>query len=311
MSYLSLTLILLFFLATAAGDGGGTGHGGGEVSEDFSKQCPTTKCGNVDIRFPFRLNSSDSHCGLKGFVLSCASDEAFLTLRHDHGPFKVNSIDYKSQTINIDVNGFFPQCPMKNMSAIKLSDEYFSLYGSTEVSFISCSKEFTPNAGEDRISGPISCLASRGDEFVYVVDQSESMDKLPLDCMVISTDGEIGDPDRYNRQDQDPFNSAVDSFFHSSEVSMVWYNVYGCFEEELGASSDCTKSQFCSSCERQDKQCGLDLKRDACCINVGHKHLGEHPVIFFVHERCLLECFNEKFSSRISDCGVVFIRALD
>ncbi|KAH7658823.1 hypothetical protein IHE45_17G115300 [Dioscorea alata] len=148
------------------------------------------------------------------------------------------------------------------------SDEYFSLSGSTEVSFISCSKEFTPNAEEDRISGPISCLASRGAEFVYVVDQSESMDKLPLDCMVISTDGEIGDPGRYNRQD--PFNSAVDSFFHSSEVSMV---LYQCYEQEPGQSSDCTKSQFCLKCEQQDKQCGLDLKRDACCINVGHKHL--------------------------------------
>ncbi|KAH7658592.1 Glycerophosphodiester phosphodiesterase protein [Dioscorea alata] len=290
MSYLSLTLIL-FFLATAAGGGGGdgTGHGVGEVSEDFSKQCPTTTCGNVEIRFPLRLNSSDSHCGMTGLVLSCASDEAFLTLRHDRGPFKVTSIDYKSQTISIDVDGFWPQCPMKNMSAIKLSDEYFSLSGSTAVSFISCSKEFTPNAEEDRISGPISCLASRGDEFVYVVDQSESMDKLPLDCMVISTDGEIGDPGRHNRQD--PFNSAVDSFFHSSEVSLVWYTWEQCYEEQ-GQISDCMKFEFCLNCERQDKQCGLDLKRDACCINVdGHRHLATWVKLVAGFAACIIFFF--------------------
>ncbi|KAM0932989.1 putative glycerophosphodiester phosphodiesterase, protein kinase RLK-Pelle-LRK10L-2 family [Dioscorea sansibarensis] len=265
MRYLSLTLVL-FFLAA----GGGTCHGGGEASDDFLKQCPATTCGKVDIRFPFRLNSSDSQCGISGLVLSCLSNEPFLTLRDDRGPFKVTSIDYKSQRISIDVNGFWPQCPMKNMSAIQLSDKYFSLSGSTEVSFISCSKEFTPDAKKDRISGPISCLASRGDGFVYIVDKSESMDKLPLDCMVISTDGEIGGPEDYRY----PFSSIVDSFFSSSEVAMVWYIRYRCYQEGSDQNSDCDMADFCWGCEHEDKQCGLDLrnKRGLCCIDVGHSH---------------------------------------
>ncbi|KAJ0962782.1 hypothetical protein J5N97_027904 [Dioscorea zingiberensis] len=265
--YFTLTLTLILFFSYAATI---TDHDG---FESFSRDCPPpTTCGGVEIRFPFQLNSCRSHCGLPGLVLSCSANQTFLTLRHE-GSFKVTAIDYVLQKITIDVKGWFwPACPMRNMSKIQLSDEYFSLIRSISVSFISCSKEFKPDAENDRIYGPISCLAERGDQFVYLVDQYESMDKLPLDCVVTSTEGQIGDVSYDSRYDTryGTFENVVDSYFKSSEINMEWYP----YSYRRGIQNEIIYQ--CSACEYYEgKQCRLE-NGTLRFSDLGNRHHGHN-----------------------------------
>ncbi|KAJ0962785.1 hypothetical protein J5N97_027907 [Dioscorea zingiberensis] len=240
-------LLLLLFAATgAAADAGEEAR--------FFKDCPrSAKCGELEVRFPLRLNTSPSHCGLEGLVLSCSSEQALVTLRHARS-FKVSSIDYDYQLITIDTDGVWPPCPLRNLSTTQISDEYFSLQGH-RVSLINCSKEFNINAQEDWIAGPIGCL-SVSDEFVYVVADEESMDKLPSDCVVLATGGEIGSG---LKSSPFPFQSYVDSYFEGSKtnVQLSFWNV----------------GYQCGNCEATGMHCGLDFAtNNTFCIVSGGAH---------------------------------------
>ncbi|KAM0932986.1 putative wall-associated receptor kinase, galacturonan-binding domain-containing protein [Dioscorea sansibarensis] len=244
---------LLLFLLAITGAAAAAG-GSNEAEEWLFNHCPrSTKCGDLEIRFPLRLNTSPAVCGLEGLVLSCSADQAHLTLRPSLS-FKVIAIDYSYQLVTIDTSGFWPPCPLRDLRSTNLSNGFFSLEG-TSISLINCSKEFKFDAQNDRIARPGDCF-NGDDRFVYVVDEWVAMDLLPSDCVVIATGGEIGYALSYSSRS---FQSFVDSYFAGSKTWVQW--------------SYSEMSSSCSHCERNGNHCGLDHARNSTfCFGSGNAH---------------------------------------
>ncbi|KAH7658602.1 hypothetical protein IHE45_17G099600 [Dioscorea alata] len=194
-----LPLLLLLLLLAITGSAARSN----EAEEWFFSHCPrSSKCDDLEVRFPLRLNTSLAVCGLEGLVLSCSADQAYLTLRPSLS-FKATAIDYSYQLITIDTN---------------LSNEFFSVDG-IRISLINCSKEFKFDPQNDSIARPGDCF-NRSDRFVYVVGEWVSLDLLPSDCVVIATGGEIGYG--LNSYSFRPFQSFVDAYFAGSKTRLQW-----------------------------------------------------------------------------------------
>ncbi|KAH7658594.1 Glycerophosphodiester phosphodiesterase protein [Dioscorea alata] len=244
---LPLLLLLLAITGAAAGSN--------EVEEWFFSHCPrSSKCGDLEVRFPLRLNTSQAVCGLEGLVLSCSADQAYLTLRPSLS-LKVTAIDYSYQLITIDTSGFWPPCPLRDLRSTNLSNEFFSVDG-IRISLINCSKEFKFDPQNDSIARPGDCF-NGSDRFVYVVGEMVSLDLLPSDCVVIATGGEIGYG--LNSYSFRPFQSFVDAYFAGSKTRLQW--------------SYSEMSSRCSLCESNGNHCGLDhASNSTFCFGSGNTH---------------------------------------
>ncbi|KAL2347957.1 hypothetical protein Fmac_001957 [Flemingia macrophylla] len=83
--------------------------------------CDTVSCGEIDVRFPFGLNQSQtrgSGCSYPRFELRCDNrNRTMLSVAGASGDLVVKSIDYEAQTVKVnDPEGCLPKRFLHNLS---------------------------------------------------------------------------------------------------------------------------------------------------------------------------------------------------
>ena len=142
--------------------------------------CPESQCGDDGplIRFPFRLKDRqpDQQRGYPGFDLYCSdNNHTVLELPTSVKTF-VNSIDYKSQQINVTVSdGCFPRI----IRGLHLSSSPFQF--KTENFFFPLLNYalFNCTPRTDTNFRPIHCLSSRR-QLVYAFYSNYKIEDLPI-----------------------------------------------------------------------------------------------------------------------------------
>ncbi|XP_022735503.1 LEAF RUST 10 DISEASE-RESISTANCE LOCUS RECEPTOR-LIKE PROTEIN KINASE-like 2.4 [Durio zibethinus] len=65
----------------------------------LSKDCDSSFCGNVNISYPFRLNTQPDRCGFSWFELVCENNRTIFPMKY--GNFYVQDISYVNRTIHL------------------------------------------------------------------------------------------------------------------------------------------------------------------------------------------------------------------
>ncbi|XP_020087848.1 rust resistance kinase Lr10-like [Ananas comosus] len=216
---------------------------GSEHDDDFFKKCPASRCveGGLEIRFPYRLDSSPSYCGGPGMELSCSGNDTVLALPHA-GSFNVTAIDYLYGEITIKLGGSCLHGFTGNLGFDNLTTSVYRPLDSWDISLLGCPRKWTPDDDYDA-AGPISCLSTVS-QFVYVVAVYDYAAGLPSDCRVIAADLSISfrrmtDPD----SKWPTFDERVADLITRGEVTLEW-NV----TQITGK---------CVQCEKAKKYCGF------------------------------------------------------
>ncbi|KAG8053640.1 hypothetical protein GUJ93_ZPchr0001g31926 [Zizania palustris] len=100
-----LVLVAALLVASVVGHHGANQQATSWEDEDFFSHCPPSRCSQdgPEIRFPFRLNSSNtpSSCGLPCMKLACSGQDTILDNKYLGMPYKVTAIDYRGGTLTI------------------------------------------------------------------------------------------------------------------------------------------------------------------------------------------------------------------
>jgi hypothetical protein len=243
----------------------GTKLAGAWDDQDFFTYCPPSQCSKhgPDIRFPFRLESSNtsSLCGGSCLKFACSGQDTIL----DHqylGRCKVTAINYSSKLLTIiPLVNSLSSCPLQKL--ISKSTPFDVSRGYNHLGYatlVSCSKEITPNIDiADYFVGPISCLGN-ATQFSYMVDAFLFMSALPLDCKVLS-DGLIPIPLHNSRIGPSRFKESTERILSFAEMTISSacpdrcssYNPYTCEE----------------SCELDGGRCAFSSQKNQsfCMLN--------------------------------------------
>ena len=145
--------------------------------ESLNSSCPEpeTTCGNLIVRFPFRvIGHQAAHCGYPGFDLQCTpANKAVLELPGSIN-LNVKHIDYKSQTIHLyDPSG----CLFRHVPHLTLLTSPFQF--TTWNSYL---KNYTFfNCSYPRDYGGLYSTCLRSSSYhVYAVESDSNLGKLPL-----------------------------------------------------------------------------------------------------------------------------------
>ncbi|KAI3886846.1 hypothetical protein MKW98_017198 [Papaver atlanticum] len=151
--------------------------------------CHTLSCGDLQIRFPFRLKDEQpKHCGYPGFELSCTNNnETEIELQFSE-TFFVKDINYTSQSMEIyDQNNCTPRrfinFNLSNNIPFKISDYYY-LY----VTYFNCSMD---GADKEELKyndyRAISCLSSPSSTYrVYSLYSDDVIEEeFPDNCVLL------------------------------------------------------------------------------------------------------------------------------
>ncbi|CAO2160794.1 unnamed protein product [Urochloa humidicola] len=161
--------------------------------DEFLKTCPPHRCSKhgPKIRFPYRLSTHPSPCGVPGMQLSCSGHDTIL----DHpvliGSCKVASIYYRHRVLNIiPLADSSARCPLQKLVSRNQSTDVYTpvAYPSVDPVLVGCSRLQTNQRG---IVGPSTCLLSlsnNSSKFWYLVHPQKDMSTLPMDCEVVAKD---------------------------------------------------------------------------------------------------------------------------
>ncbi|TKY60721.1 putative RING-H2 finger protein ATL21A [Spatholobus suberectus] len=156
--------------------------------------CNSLRCGGIDIQFPFGLKGSnqDSRCWYYPtpyFQLSCINRTRTILNLPRFGDLIVNSIDYESQSIQVnDPDGCLPK---RFLHKWNLSGSPFMLnpliYGTSpyNLTFLRCPSNVTDSSQFPLV--PISCL-SDNNNYSVIVSWSQPIVSSPMSqrCEVMS-----------------------------------------------------------------------------------------------------------------------------
>ncbi|TYG82019.1 hypothetical protein ES288_D01G052800v1 [Gossypium darwinii] len=113
------------------------------TARSINTPCGFTLCGNLSIRYPFRLTTEPQSCGLKRFELLCDNNHAIFPM--DRGNFYVQHIFYDNQTIHIvDVNVDKDDCsiPLSSLPFGSPTSRKFPQIGATSYTYLDTEFEF-------------------------------------------------------------------------------------------------------------------------------------------------------------------------
>ncbi|TYI96135.1 hypothetical protein E1A91_D01G049100v1 [Gossypium mustelinum] len=113
------------------------------TARSINTPCGFTLCGNLSIRYPFRLTTEPQSCGLKRFELLCDNNRAIFPM--DRGNFYVQHIFYDNQTIHIvDVNVDKDDCsiPLSSLPFGSPTSRKFPQIGATSYTYLDTEFEF-------------------------------------------------------------------------------------------------------------------------------------------------------------------------
>ncbi|XP_072983289.1 rust resistance kinase Lr10-like [Typha latifolia] len=233
---LASILLFLFFCA------GSKSTAVGNDDEDFFKNCPPSRCGRggVEIRFPYRLESSPPSCGAPGMELSCSGDDTVLVLPQ-LGSCSVTNIDYVYGGITIKFGDSWARCPLQNLRSTNLSTLVYHPVDTYTISLVGCPREVNTSGEYAEITGPISCLSSEEDQFIYVVDRYVLMNEIPSDCVMVSNSLTLPTAPYYYGFER--FEEVVNDFVKYHEAFLFW--------------SVPPITDQCNACEAAGKDCGF------------------------------------------------------
>ncbi|KAK9222108.1 hypothetical protein WN944_010540 [Citrus x changshan-huyou] len=154
--------------------------------------CQPTNCSNrsPSIRYPFRLKTQPTSCGLEGFELSCLSDKTILHLPSS-GDYYVHEISYLDSSITItDVNE--TACPFQRLFSFHLTNsKFFGLSTSSyallkekktlSYALCNCTEKAPPKWTSYEAIGPINCFSNEKN-LVYAIDSESSMEDMLPSC---------------------------------------------------------------------------------------------------------------------------------
>ncbi|RRT65988.1 hypothetical protein B296_00010948 [Ensete ventricosum] len=247
-----------------------------DEDDDFMKYCSEATCGGLTIRYPFRLQSSPSYCGVTGLEVACSGGDAVLALPQI-GRCKMIHIDYQYGVVRIKLGESWARCPLRTLFSTNLTTPSYYFGGRFYLLLLNCSKEITPVP--EGVAGPISCLGSEG-RFAYVADSSEGMDYIPASCNVEPPVREIP----YNDNGDYSFNGAVQYFMRTQELNLQLTipeiaNCTACEREEICRFSRRRNQTYCMSGPRHHGKLSTILCANTCLI-MGNKQiiLREFPV---------------------------------
>uniref|UniRef100_A0A0D9UW30 non-specific serine/threonine protein kinase n=1 Tax=Leersia perrieri TaxID=77586 RepID=A0A0D9UW30_9ORYZ len=239
--------------------------------KDFFRYCPPVRCSKhgPEIRFPFRLESSDtpSACGLPCMKLSCSGHDTILDNRYLGSRFKVIAIDYSGAILTIiplaeDSYSSSP-CPLlksENPYNYQPYPDPCDIYDSDYAILVSCSTEFAPSSistATDYIAGPISCRSNKT-HFSYLVLNSLPMSLIPSNCEAVS-DGSIPIPSFFSSHVSSSFRKTAERIINFSETMVNWKTYLSI------AADNCSRL-----CEQQGQRCAFSSQRNQTfCMHQG------------------------------------------
>ncbi|XP_071684010.1 rust resistance kinase Lr10-like [Lolium perenne] len=217
----------------------GTGLAMAWDDQDFFRYCPPSKCSKhgPEIRFPFRLEASNTSCGRPCMELVCSGKDTIL-VHPLLGPCKVIDIYYSHAVIKLVPLAALSPCPLQKLISktipIQVANEehthealcdiYYEMYAT----LVCCSRELTPSIDA---AGPISCL-SNATHLSYLLPSYLPMTDLPLSCEVVS-DGLVRLPcPRDVDWSRTTLNSLVERIIESAEMKLGWENLRECYDCE-------------------------------------------------------------------------------
>nr|XP_051223212.1 rust resistance kinase Lr10-like isoform X3 [Lolium perenne] len=219
----------------------GTGLAMAWDDQDFFRYCPPSKCSKhgPEIRFPFRLEASNTSCGRPCMELVCSGKDTIL-VHPLLGPCKVIHIYYSRLVIKLIPLAALSPCPLQNIISktipIQMAYEVPSyqhlcdiyLYPATYVIVVYCSRELTPSIDA---AGPISCL-SNATHLLYLLSSYLPMTDLPMSCEVVS-DGLVQLPYMSHEDGSTTtLNTSVERFLESEEMALRWEHSWDCYDCE-------------------------------------------------------------------------------
>lgn len=228
---LSAVLFLLQFTEAKSTSNGNTTNG----------ICPSTRCNQKDpnIRFPFRLKTQPTNCGLEDFEISCSNSNNLIRLPSStNNEYYVQQISYSDSSFTIiDVNDTI--CPLQSLLSLNLNSSKF--YLPTDISVLKCSEKLDTTPAVQKpgrpyaffqreVVGPIDCLKD-DENLVYIVSADASMDMMPSSCRR-SRSGEI-------MGQSDQLSNTIKDLMRTRRIVLQWQTIDGC--------SDCERSgNICS-----------------------------------------------------------------
>ncbi|XP_020200878.1 rust resistance kinase Lr10 [Aegilops tauschii subsp. strangulata] len=232
--------------------------------KDFFRYCPASKCSKhgPEIRFPFRLKSSNTSCSMTPCMELACSDQDTILVHPSLGRCKVTAIDYPNRHMYITPLVFYSSpCPLKKLFSRSIPIDAYAenqgpcpdIFLEQNMTLVCCPREFTPSSIDvaDSIAGPVSCL-SNATNFSYLVDSSGPISILPSDCKVCS-DGVV--PIAFNsdlRSMYDdgppPFKSSAERILSFAEIKLEWREM----DENIP----------CLYCEQQGRHCAFSSERN-------------------------------------------------
>ncbi|XP_020688752.1 rust resistance kinase Lr10 isoform X1 [Dendrobium catenatum] len=216
------------------------------VAYALSNDCPSSMCGDMEIKFPFTLQSSSNSCRTAGVSanLSCSfTNETIITLPSSES-YRVTSIGYNDfWFIELLISTSSINCPWPRRKGIrKLPNVNGSVFDVATSFFVlvNCTTKISLQADNDGVVGPISCLSELG-SFVYAMNVYARIDILPP-CIIIYS-GEIL---------SDFLGQPIQAITQKSLQGQTAY-LYTKLDENI---------KDCSLCPDEGKKCGYNIRMD-------------------------------------------------
>ncbi|KAL0358882.1 UNVERIFIED_CONTAM: Rust resistance kinase Lr10 [Sesamum angustifolium] len=215
-----------------------------------SSACIPSSCGDIEIRYPFRLPDDPTNCGHQDpvFVLECQQNRTLLRLSSRR--YRVQAINYYNFSIRASDPGLnsknYSSCPVYSSIDYDIYSGYLSLgYTNTIVlTFLNClSPVNNPLYVESPFCGNKSAFSNTSRVHSYVTARSISVSDLEDSCTFdMSVMASL------------PASSSTGSNFSYSQIhDMLAYGV------ELS-----WYRAMCTSCEESKRTCFLEDNRIQC-----------------------------------------------
>lgn len=147
--------------------------------------CPPSSCGDIDIRFPFRLSGDPHGCGEKRFELVCEGNRTVYSDSHSE-KYLVTEISYDNSNVRFMYGGLLSDtnCLLPNHSF--LNDPFYTtrrLFMPLWASFMNCTQEVRSH---EYVAVP--CLSgSSSTTYVVVNVSSYQLSYLKNSCSFLTT----------------------------------------------------------------------------------------------------------------------------
>ncbi|ESR61606.1 hypothetical protein CICLE_v10017870mg, partial [Citrus x clementina] len=134
------------------------------------------------IRYPFRLKTQPTSCGLEGFELSCLSDKTIWHLPSSQD-YYIQEISYLDSSITItDVNEM--ACQFQFLISFNLTHSKFCfLPFNKSYALCNCTSKVAVELERTSVEliAPINCLSNENN-YVYAIYSEYSMEYMPPSC---------------------------------------------------------------------------------------------------------------------------------